>query len=163
MIVVCDTSPLTNLAAIGRFDLLQRCFGTLYIADAVWDELHAGDARHPGRTEVETESWIRRRSVENRPLVQALRRDLDAGESETIALAIELNAAVALIDEREARRAAARFGIRVLGVLGILLDAKARGYIGRIRPSLDALRNDAGFYLSADLYHRVLDLANKTT
>ena len=36
--VVSNTSPLTNLAAIGQFHLLEALFGQLHIADAVWAE-----------------------------------------------------------------------------------------------------------------------------
>jgi uncharacterized protein len=42
LIVVSNTSPITNLAAIGRFDLLHLLFGELHIADGVWRELNAG-------------------------------------------------------------------------------------------------------------------------
>jgi hypothetical protein len=44
--------------------------------------------------------------VQNQALVTALRRDLDRGEAETIALASEFGAALVLLDEREGRRAA---------------------------------------------------------
>ncbi len=36
MIVVGNTSPLTNLAGIGQFDLLRRLYGRLHIAEGVW-------------------------------------------------------------------------------------------------------------------------------
>ncbi len=42
MIVVSNTSPLTNLAAIGQFDLLRYLYTELHIASGVWDELNAG-------------------------------------------------------------------------------------------------------------------------
>ena len=42
MIVVSDTSPITNLAAIGQLELLCRLYADLYIARAVWAELNAG-------------------------------------------------------------------------------------------------------------------------
>ena len=47
-------------------------------------------------------------------------------------------------------------GLNTIGILGILLEAKARGSIGTIRPHLDALRTNAGFYLSEALYLAVL-------
>jgi len=61
MIVVSDTSPLTNLAAIGQFGLLRRLYGELYIADGVWDELNAGGGRWPGRDQVAAADWVERR------------------------------------------------------------------------------------------------------
>ncbi len=90
-----------------------------------------------------------------------LRRDLDRGEAETIALALELKADLVLLDEREGRHAAQRPGLHVVGVVGILLEAKARGHIATIRQHLDALRRMAGFYLSEPLYQHALILAGK--
>jgi hypothetical protein len=49
---VSNTSPLTNLAAIGQFDLLRQLYGGLLIAEAVWAELNADGRTWPGRAEV---------------------------------------------------------------------------------------------------------------
>jgi predicted nucleic acid-binding protein len=161
MIVVSNTSPLTNLAAIGQFALLHRLYSELHIAYGVWDELNAGGKRWPGRDEVATADWIQRHAVQNRDLVTVLRRDLGRGEAESIALALELNADLILLDEEEGRHAAQRLGLRVMGVVGILLEAKASGAIDRLRPYLDALRQAAGFYLSEPLYQSALMLAGE--
>lgn len=48
IIVVSNTSPLTNLAAIGQFDLLRKPYARLQIAEGVWDELNAKGRRWPG-------------------------------------------------------------------------------------------------------------------
>jgi predicted nucleic acid-binding protein len=53
MVVVSDTSPLTNLAAIGQLDILRQMFGTLLIPEAVWSELGHGGVAWPGRDEVQ--------------------------------------------------------------------------------------------------------------
>lgn len=161
MIVVSDTSPLTSLAAIGRFDLLRRLFGKIHIAPGVWEELNQGGRRHPGSSEVENASWVQRHEVGDENLVVVLRRDLDRGEAETLALALELKADIVLLDEQEGRRAATRLGLRPLGVLGLLLEAKQRGEIEEIRSLLDALRNRAGFFLSERLYQQTLDQAGE--
>jgi predicted nucleic acid-binding protein len=129
MIVVSDTSPLTNLAAIGQFDLLHQLYGQVHIPEGVWHELSAEGKRWPGRDEVAAAGWVERRTVLNESLVMALRRDLDRGEAETIALALELQAELVLLDEREGRRAAQRLGLQVVGVVGILLEAKTKGAI----------------------------------
>jgi len=41
VIVVSNTSPITNLAAIGELDLLYRLYGKIVIPDGVWNELHS--------------------------------------------------------------------------------------------------------------------------
>ena len=161
MIVVSDTSPLTNLAAIGEFRLLRLLYEKLYIAPTVWQELSAGGKHWPGRADVAAADWIERYPVQNQALVTVLRRDLDRGEAETIALALEINAGLVLLDEREGRRAAQRLELDVVGVVGILLEAKAGGAIDVVRPHLDALRRTAGFYLSGSVYQHALALAGE--
>jgi len=161
MIVVSNTSPLTNLAAIGHFELFRKLCGEIHIPQGVWQELNKGGRRHPGSQEVETAAWIHRHEVSNQALATALRRDLDLGEAETLALALELKADLVLLDEQEGRHAAVRFGLRPLGVLGILLKAKLQGEIQEIRSPLDALRGKAGFFVGEVLYRLVLKEAGE--
>lgn len=160
-LVVSDTSPLTNLAAIGQFALLQKLYGSLLIAEAVWDELNAAGQHWPGRNEVAASTWIQRLAPKNRLLIAALRQDLDLGEAESIALALEQKADLILMDERDGRHKAMRLGLRPVGVVGVLLTAKARGHVVEVRPLLDALRQQAGFYLGDSLYREALRLAHE--
>jgi predicted nucleic acid-binding protein len=161
VIVVSNTSPLTNLAAIGLFDLLHRVYGELHIAEGVLQELNAHGRRWPGRDEVEGVGWVMRHDVKDRALVTALRRDVDLGEAESVALSLELAADLVLLDEREGRHAAERLGLKVVGTAGVLLEAKAAGAISSVQPHLDALRHTAGFYLSDPVYRQVLVLAGE--
>ena len=160
MRVVSNTSPLTNLAAINQFGLLRQLFEELVIAEGVWAELNAFDKVWPGHDEVAAASWIERRKIVNTPLAETLRRDLDQGEAEAIALALELNADLVLMDEREGRHAAQRLRLKTLGVVGGLLDAKRQGGLPAVRPAFDALRA-AGFYLGEPVYRRGLELAGE--
>lgn len=80
MIVVSNTSPLTNLAAIGEFEIFRHLYGKLHIAKGVWEELNAEGQTWPGRDEVATADWIERHQVQNQALVTALQRDLDRGK-----------------------------------------------------------------------------------
>lgn len=162
MIVVSNTSPLTNLAAIGQFHLLHDLYAELHIADGVWAELNAGGYRWPGRDAVAAAAWIQRHRVSNPSLVTLLQRDLDRGEAETIALALDLQANLILLDEREGRGIAQRLGLSMVGVIGVLLEAKAQGRIAQLRPQLDALRHEAGFYLSESVCQRAIALAGES-
>lgn len=80
---------------------------------------------------------------------------LDQGEAEAIELAKELRADLLLIDERKGRRLAAEEGVPVIGLLGVVLLAKRRGLIPSARALMEALRTEAGAYLSDEL----LDMA----
>jgi predicted nucleic acid-binding protein len=162
VIIVSNTSPLTNLAAIGQFHLLKDLYGQLLIANGVWSELNAYNRQWPGSQEVATASWIQKKSPKNQQVILALRRDLDQGEAETIALALEVGADLVLLDERDGRYAAKRFGLQVAGVLGILIEAKQNNLIKQIKPSLDALRQQAGFYIHESLYQQVLELSGES-
>ncbi len=154
--VVSDTSPLTNLAAIGHFNLLRDLFGRIEIADAVWQELNAAGHSWPGRDEVAGADWIIRHAPGNLALFTALRRNLDPGESASIALALKLSADLILIDEQDGRHEAKRHGLETTGVIGVLLLAKRRGLVGSIRPLLSALRSRAGFWISQTFCERAL-------
>ena len=81
---------------------------------------------------------------------------LDIGESEAIALSIELSADLLLVDERRGRAVAEARGIRTVGLVGSLVACKSKGIITAVRPLLDRLRSEAGFWMSDTLYRRVV-------
>jgi len=156
MKVVSNTSPLINLARIGRLDLLYRLYGELVIPRAVWDEVVVKGAGQAGADEVKSASWIKTQATTNKPLVQALRHELDAGEAEAIALALEIGADLLIMDERLGRENARYLGLRYIGLIGVFIAAKRQGLITEIKPHLDALRSIAGFRIDNTLYVRVL-------
>jgi predicted nucleic acid-binding protein len=100
MNVVSNASPLIALIRIGQLDLLRQLYGTIALPEAVWHEVVVEGADQPGVEAVRSASWIVRRTVTNRPLVHGLQQELDAGEAEAIALAVEIDDAWLLMDER---------------------------------------------------------------
>lgn len=156
MMVVSNTSPLINLAWIGQLDLLRELYGELLIPEAVWDEIVTQGVGQPGAEEVRTAGWIKTSAVKNSHLVRALRQELDAGEAEAIALALESRAVLLLMDERLGRETARHVGLDYTGVIGVLVEAKRKGLIDSVKSYLDRLRHGAGFRISEALYHRVL-------
>ncbi|MDA0266257.1 MAG: DUF3368 domain-containing protein [Cyanobacteria bacterium] len=161
MIIVSDTSPINNLAAIQALDLLRELYGTVVIPEAVYHELTDPDFPVAGSIEVQTLEWIQCQAVTNSAMIEALSNDLDPGEAEAIALAIEIKADQVLIDERRGRLIAARLNLNCTGVLGVLVEAKAQGLIPAVKPLLDALIDQAGFWIAQPLYDRVLRFAEE--
>ena len=107
--------------------------------------------------EIERADWIEVRDIGNRPLAAALAQRLDDGESEAIALALELKADLVLLDEKDARKAAESLGLNVLGVVGLLIWARRKGIIASLRDELIRLREKAGFRIGEELFNRALE------
>lgn len=161
MIIVSNTSPITNLAAVSQLDLLQQLYNSIIIPQNVNIELTGVGVPVPGSTEVQTESWIETQQVSDRKLVTLLRQELDPGEAEAIALAIELNADLLLLDERRGDQVASSLAIKIKSLLVVLIAAKSRGLISAVKPVLDELIETAGFWITEPLYNRVLQLAGE--
>lgn len=161
MIVVSDTSPIINLAAIGQLELLRHLYGTITIPQAVYHEIAVRGSQQAGAIEIQTYPWFERRQVRDVALVKYFEQYLDAGEAETIALAIELQASLLLLDERRGRMIARQHGLVLTGLLGVLLVAKQRGYLVAIRPVLNDLRSVAGFWIDQELFTQVLETAGE--
>ena len=77
-------------------------------------------------------------------------------EAEAIVLALQMKAGRVLLDEREGRRVAKSLGLKVTGVLGILLRARRKGKLSSLREAMDELRKRAGFRIGAALYSDLL-------
>ncbi|NJL09743.1 MAG: DUF3368 domain-containing protein [Calothrix sp. SM1_7_51] len=160
MIVVSDTSPISNLAAIGQLELLQKLYGSVIIPTAVYQEILNSGSTDPAVLAIQTARWIDTLSVTNFTLLQTLQNNLDIGEAEAITLAIELNADRLIVDERKGRNEAIKLGLRVTGILGILLAAKQQGLIPLIQPLLDDLIAN-GFWIREQLYAELLQLSGE--
>lgn len=156
MIVVADTSVLLNLALVGQIHLLRVLFGTVLIPGAVqaeYERLAASSGRFAGLLLPE---WVQSRQMRPLPNHDELLQHLDPGESEAIALAVELHADAVLMDESEGRAVAQSHGLRTIGILGILIQARHNGHLPAIRPVLEALRDSAKFRLSDTLVRQAL-------
>lgn len=164
MIVVSDTSPITNLAAIGQLDLLCQLYTTIVIPLAVYNEMVIVGKPVPGAVEVQTLSWIQPQTVSDVQAVIDLQKnqdEIDLGEAEAILLAQQLKADLLLMDERHGRAIAVNYGLRVTGLLGVLLQAKRNGLIPAVKPLMDQLVEMANFRISNQLYALVLETANE--
>ena len=129
MLMVSNTSPILNLALIDKLALLRARFGEIWVPLAVVEELRI-EQDLPGSKAVlgaREAGWLQVKEVKEQALVQVLRRDLDQGEAEAIALALQVKAEWMLLDERDGRRIAKQFGLGGNGYAGDLTSGKARG------------------------------------
>jgi uncharacterized protein len=136
--IVSDASPLIALDRIDLLATLEPLFVSLVIPPAVAREI-APTVRMP--------TWCSVQSLTNRLPESVARERLGRGESEAIALSIELDRRALLLDERRARRLALSLDLPVVGTAGLLVRAKGEGLLDAIRPHLDALM-ETGFFVS---------------
>lgn len=158
-LVVSDTSPLLNLALIDRLDFLRSQFADVTIPRRVWDELAEGEEALELLRELRDDSFLRIVEVERSNLFVEVFHELDLGETAAICYAVEHDADLVLLDERDGRRVARRHDLDVTGVIGILLRGAKDGEVDPER-ELDALR-EAGFWISDELYARALSEARE--
>jgi predicted nucleic acid-binding protein len=129
IIWVFDTSPLIHLDQLGYLPILNEIVKGVVIPPAVRTELRQGRGR-PG-AHVHKHAWVEVRTPDV-VMVSKVRREFagGAGETEALALALELNSGV-VIDEKRARKYADRRGLIYTGVLGILSATHSRGLAER--------------------------------
>jgi uncharacterized protein len=161
MTIVSNTSPITNLAGVGKLDLLHQLYGTITIPQAVYNEMAGIGKTVPGTLEVQALPWIATQSVTDLNQVAALQAVLDQGEAEAIALALQLSAELLIINENPGRAIARQYGINITGVLGVLLEAKRQGLLLVVKPLMDQLINEVEFWISRPVYESVLQAANE--
>lgn len=159
-IVVSDTTAITHLAKIDALNILHKLYTEILIPKAVFDELFQVKRTQPGALSVMNSTWIKVVEVKNRAIVDKLTRRLDLGESEAIALSVELQSDVLIIDEVAGRDVARKLGRNIIGMVGVLLEAKKQGHIQSVKPYLDKLRN-TGFRMSAELYQMALNASQE--
>ncbi len=159
MKVICDASSLIALSRINALSLLEQLFTQVIIPDAVHRELSHGKTK-PGTKEITQAKWILTENIKDRTFIEQLQQSLHLGESEVIVLAKEIEADLIIMDDAHARKIAEAAGLKVVGLLAILLDAKQKGLIRQIRPLLNELR-EKGFFMEDDLFTMLLQRAGE--
>ncbi len=144
MIVIADASCLIALLNIGRIELLQQIYGQIVTTHTVASEVGQ-----------KLPEWISIAEILDEEFHRTIRQLLDPGEASAIALAREVNEPLLVLDDLAARKFAERLGLRMIGTLGILEDAKSKGIVPEVRPLLDALKR-VNFRVSKTLEERVL-------
>ena len=149
MKVICNATPLIHLSRIRHLWILKRLFGKLVIPMAVYNEVVIDGRGKPGADNVAKAEWIHVREVKNIGALRELCDLLHLGESEAIVLAEEIDADLIILDDNLARRSATAKGLKVVGTLALLHQAKERGLVPALRPLFDELAS-LGFYMGKE-------------
>ncbi|MEM6432443.1 MAG: DUF3368 domain-containing protein [Cyanobacteria bacterium P01_D01_bin.115] len=157
MIVVSDTSAISNLLVVGQLELIQRIYQQVVVPPAVDQEVRALQNFGIELTAYTSAAWLSVQVPTDSLLVNKLKEALDDGETEAIALALQLKADRLLIDERLGRLVAVQYGLNITGISGVLKTAKVLGLVSTIKPILEALVQQAGFWIDESLYAQVLE------
>ncbi|MEX2120143.1 MAG: DUF3368 domain-containing protein [Pirellulales bacterium] len=136
MIVVSDTTPLNYFVLIGQQHTLPDLFGRVVTSPAVIVELTRPKTPPAVKTWASAPpAWLEVKA----PTATLRDSRLGPGEAEAIALALELNADILLIDDRDGVAAAQKLGILITGTLGVIEMAAERGLLS-LPDAIAALR-----------------------
>jgi predicted nucleic acid-binding protein len=160
MIIISDTSCITNLFQINTLEILPKLFGKILIPEAVFNELIAFH-KNIFATQLSANKIELTKVTDAVSLEKAKKFDLDSGETEAIALALQLKNIALIIDEKEGKKAAEKLGIKTVGLLGIILLAKQKNHIASVKILLDDLQLKTTFHFSDSLYTKIIQLAGK--
>ena len=153
LLAVSNSSVIIAFARICRLDLLEKLLRKVVVPETVWEEV-AVEGK-PGREKIVRSEFIYVARVRNKRLASLLKEFVDEGEAEAITLALEVNAGILLIDDRDARDLAKKLGLQVMGTLGVLALAKYRGLIQEAKPIIDELIK-SGFWISKKILEKFL-------
>lgn len=140
------------MARADLLELLQDLLGEIAVPPAVWAEVTEGLDR-PGAMAVRTAGWIKAADLDGTGKVTASvlqQIQHDPGESEAIALAVQVGADLLLMDEALGRRTAQAMGLSVAGTLGLILRAWRQGLLSDPQQTLRRLQHE-GLWVSTAL------------
>lgn len=153
--IAADSGPLIALARIGHLHLLRDLFQSVLVPQAVIAECCVGENR-PGSKAIAQalkQGWLKRKRLPARILLLG-RPTMGEGENAAIALAHHLGSPL-LIDDKTARKIASRSGVSVVGTAAVLIEAKRKRLVRRVKPLIEDLKR-GGYRLSDELIERVL-------
>jgi predicted nucleic acid-binding protein len=147
--IISDTSCLILLDKISALEILKTLFGEIIITPVIAEEFAT-----------KLPDWIKIKDVKNKNYQNILQASLDKGEASAIALAVELDECLLIIDDQKARIFAFGLGLKYTGTLGVLVDAKLSGHIASVKPYLTKIKQ-TNFRLTPDLEKRILNRAGE--
>ena len=148
-IVIADTSCFILLDKINELDILQKVFHVVTTTEDIAAEFCK-----------ELPVWVQVKPVMNKEYQLLLQLEVDNGEASAIALSVEVDNALLILDDNKARKLAAKLHLTFTGTLGIILKAKQSGVIANVKPIMEKIQL-TNFRFSEKNYKDILLLANE--
>jgi len=127
--IISDTSCLILLDKIGELEILNKLFGTIITTTEVAEEF--------GQS---LPLWFEIRNARDENYQSIIAASVDKGEASAIALALELENCLLIIDDLKGRKFAQQLGLNIIGTIGVIVDAKLTGNITSVKPILAKIR-----------------------
>lgn len=158
MIVIADSSALVALSLCQSLPLLEILFDKICVPQSVYEEVTFKGKPESDALGEYLQTRVKSIDMENHSIKHTA--NLGSGELEAIALYIDLDADLLIIDDARAKKAAYANGLEVMGSIGVLLLAKERGLIKEIKSLLNLL-SASDIHLSSKVINKVLELAGE--
>ena len=142
--VIADASVLIILDKIDQLELLRRIYKEVYTTPEISSEF--------GKL---LPKWIKIESPADIKNQKVIELHVDRGEASAIALAMEYEDILLILDNLKARKLARMLGLTITGTLGVINKAKSLELIKKIRPLIEELK-DGGFRISDDIVDALL-------
>lgn len=148
-VVISDTSTLILFHKIDKLTLLQQVYKELITTPEVAEEF--GE---------DLPDWINIQKVSDKKYQYFLETQVDSGEASAIALSIEYDDVLLLLDDLKARKLAIQLNFKITGVLGVIHKAKQMSIIDKIKPLIDELLL-TDFRIADHIVYEMLKLNNE--
>jgi len=158
--IACDTSLLLYLGRIKKVTILPALYKEVYVPEKVALELDAGRLLRADTIDPRMLDWVNVVSVSEKKIHALPPNQLGIGEQSVIAYTKINPEYLAGLDDRLARLFAEQLGIKVVGIIGVLLKAKNKGLLPSLCPLLESVHAQ-GFRMSNELYQEALSLAGE--
>jgi predicted nucleic acid-binding protein len=143
-VVISDTSSLIILDKINKIDVLKDLYSNVVTTYEIAEEF--------GKP---LPTWIEIRQPRDKKYQKILEMSIDVGEASAIALSLDYNDSLLLLDDLKARKMAKKLGLVYTGTLGVLVKARKKGLIPKLKPTINLIR-ETDFRISDTIIDAIL-------
>lgn len=148
-IIISDASCLILLEKINELELIHKLFGIITTTPEVAAEFG-----------LPLPSWIEIEIPFNKNYQLIIETSLDIGEASAIALAVDFEDCLLIVDDLKARKFAQKLGLPIVGTIGTIVDAKLSGIIPSVKPLLEKIKQ-TNFRITQRIENLILNKAGE--